>query len=220
MAAGRTDGRIERGNQTRQLILGRAVQIASLEGLERLSLGRLANELNLSKSGVFVLFGSKEELQLATVRAAIKVYLEHVVQPAREVPPGLGRVWRLCDRWLAYSRDRVFPGGCFFYSVSAEFDSRVGKVHDIVASTRNNWLSFVEQTLNEALAAGEITAAADIPQLAFEITALLEAANAESVLTDEFTSYDRAAVGIRHRLLSVATDPDTLPQVPAPSATD
>ncbi|MFE6776781.1 TetR/AcrR family transcriptional regulator [Streptomyces sp. NPDC057702] len=208
------DGRIARGNQTRQTILKRTVEIASVEGLEGLSLGRLASELKLSKSGVFALFGSKEDLQLATVRAAIKVYLEHVVQPARDLPPGIDRLWRVCTGWLAYSRERVFPGGCFFYSVSAEYDAREGKVHDILAAARTNWFSYLEQTVREAQDAGEIVDETDVPQLVFEMVALMEMANAESVLHDETTYYDMAAKAIARRLRAVATDPALLPEAP------
>ncbi|MFF8595300.1 TetR/AcrR family transcriptional regulator [Streptomyces sp. NPDC015220] len=214
MTTTRTDGRIERGNQTRQLILHRAVRIASVEGLEGLSLGRLATELSLSKSGVFALFGSKEELQLATVRAAIKVFIEHVVQPARCLPAGLARVWFLCRNWLVYSERRVFPGGCFFYSVSAEYDARSGKVHDAVAKAHGNWFSLMEQAIEDAKQAGEARADTDVPQLAFEVIALLEMANAESVLHDNFTCYTRAADGILGRLRSAATDPALLPDTP------
>src|SRR5436309_1436787 len=96
-----------------------AVQIASVEGLENLSLGRLATDLNISKSGVFALFGSKDELQLATIRAANSIYVEYIIKPVRKLPPGIVQVWRLCERWLTYSRTRVFPGGCFFFAVSA-----------------------------------------------------------------------------------------------------
>ncbi|MEV7870672.1 TetR/AcrR family transcriptional regulator [Streptomyces sp. NPDC088124] len=210
MAVSRTDGRIERGNQTRRLILGHAVAIASVEGLDGLSLGRLAEELSLSKSGVFALFGSKEELQLATVRAAVKIYIERVVQPAREVPSGLGRVRHMCELWLAYSEQRVFPGGCFFYSVSAEYDARRGLVHDTVAQAQTNWVSFVEQSIEEAREAGEIAEDTDVPQLAFELIAFLEAANGSSVLHDDPASYTRADRAILARLRSVATDPSKL----------
>ncbi|AQS66424.1 TetR/AcrR family transcriptional regulator [Streptomyces pactum] len=212
--AAHVDGRIARGNQTRQLVLKRAVDTASVDGLEGLSLGRLASELELSKSGVFALFGSKEDLQLATVRAAIRIYREHVVQPALDLPPGLGRLWCLCARWISYSRERVFPGGCFFYSVSAEYDARAGKVHDALAEARADWLAFVETTAAEARRAGDVAETADVPQLAFEIVALLEMANAESVLHDEFASYGRAAKGILDRLRAVATDPSLLPEAP------
>ncbi len=214
VAGTQADGRIARGNQTRQLILRRAVEIASVEGLAALSMGQLASELKLSKSGVFALFGSKEDLQLATIRTAITVYLEHVVQPARDLPAGIGRLWRLCTGWLTYSRERVFPGGCFFYSVSAEYDAREGKVHDTLAAARTNWFSYLEQTAREAQLAGELAPDADVPQLVFELVAFLEMANAESVLHDDFTCYDKAAKAVLNRLRSEAADPSLLPATP------
>ncbi|WNF30390.1 TetR/AcrR family transcriptional regulator [Streptomyces sp. C11-1] len=210
----RADGRVERGNQTRRTVLGRAVQIASVEGLEGLSLGRLATELGLSKSGVFALFGSKEELQLATVRAAVAVYVDHVLRPTRSVPPGLRRVWRLCEAWTAYSRERVFRGGCFFYAATAEFDARSGKVHDALASAQTGWVTFVEQTIDEARAAGELAPDTDVRQLAFEVIAFLELANAESVLQNNNLGYDKAARSILGRLRRAATDPTLLPDTP------
>ncbi|MFE2291407.1 TetR/AcrR family transcriptional regulator [Streptomyces sp. NPDC059452] len=211
MAAVRLDGRVERGNQTRQLILGRAVQIASVEGLEGLSLGRLATELKLSKSGVFALFGSKEELQLATVRAAVAVYVDHVLRPTRSVPPGLGRVWRMCDAWITYSRERVFRGGCFFYAATAEFDARHGKVHDALASAQTGWVTFVEETIEEARATGELAGDTDVRQLAFEVIAFLELANAESVLQNNSLGYAKATRAIQARLRAAATEGTTLP---------
>lgn len=211
MVEGRTDGRVERGNRTRRLVLDRAAQLASLEGLDALSLGRLATELQLSKSGVFVLFGSKEELQLATVQAAWRTYSEHVVRPVRETAPGLGRLWQLVSGWLTYSAERVFPGGCFFYSVTAEFDAREGRVHDALARARSDWTAFVERTVQEAVEAGDLVRDTDVPQLAFELVALLEAANAESVLHHEDTCYAKARTGIHRRLSAVATDPALLP---------
>lgn len=214
VAGTQADGRVARGNQTRQLILRRAVDIASVEGLAALSMGRLAGELNLSKSGVFALFGSKEDLQLATVRAAVGVYLEHVVQPARDLPAGVGRLWHLCAGWLTYSRERVFPGGCFFYSVTAEYDAREGKVRDALVATRANWTSYLEQTAREAQLAGEMAGDADVPQLVFELVALLETANAESVLHDDSSPYDKAAKAVLNRLRNVATDPSLLPAAP------
>lgn len=212
MAATHTDGRIARGNQTRQLILGRTMEIASVEGLEALSLGRIARELELSKSGVFALFGSKEELQLATVRAGVRVFVARVVEPCRELPPGVDRVWRVCLAWRAYSEERVFPGGCFFYSVTAEFDSREGPVHDALVTARTDWFDFLEQDVREARDAGEVAEDTDVPQLVFELVALLEMANAESVLHDDFTSYDKATKAILHRLRDVATDAALLPE--------
>lgn len=187
------------------------MEIASVEGLEGLSLGRLATELGLSKSGVFALFGSKEGLQLATVRAAREVYVEEVVAPSRVLPAGLARVWRLTDSYLAYSRRRVFPGGCFFLAVSAEFDARSGPVHDLIATAREEWIGYVESTVDKARQAGELQAELDVPQLTFEIIALLEAANAQSVLFDDASAYGRAGTAVLNRLRSVALDPSALP---------
>ncbi|MFJ9031747.1 TetR/AcrR family transcriptional regulator [Streptomyces sp. NPDC102274] len=209
-----TDGRVERGNQTRRLVLDRTMDIASVEGLEGLSLGRIATELKLSKSGVFALFGSKEELQLATVRAAADVYARHVVRPTRELPPGTGRVWALCRNWLTYSSTRVFAGGCFFYAVAAEFDARSGPVHDAIATSLDDWVSYVERTIEKARLAGGFRAELDVPQLAFEIIALMEAANAKSVLHGDEVAYERAARGILNRLRAGATAPAALPDSP------
>lgn len=209
--AGRTDGRVARGNETRRLVLERAVSVASVDGLDGLTVGRLAADLGLSKSGVFALFGSKEDLQLATVRAAIRIFLEHVVHPAHELPHGMDRLWKLCTGWLSYSQTRVFPGGCFFYSAAAEYDARPGRLHDTVAATRKNWFSFLEQTVREAQQVGEARQDVDLPQLVFEICALMEMANGESVLHGDDTGYRMAAGGILRRLRDVATDPALLP---------
>jgi AcrR family transcriptional regulator len=214
MAVARPDGRVERGNQTRQLILGRAVQVASAEGLEGLSLGGLATELKLSKSGVFALFGSKEELQLATVRAAVTVFVEHVLKPTRAAGPGLSRVWRLCESWLTYSRSRVFQGGCFFYATIAEFDSREGRVHDALASAQTGWVTFVEETVEEARVRGELPGDTDVSQLAFELIAFMELANAESVLHNNALGYTKAARAILGRLRVCALDDSMLPPTP------
>ncbi|KOV69249.1 TetR/AcrR family transcriptional regulator [Streptomyces sp. MMG1121] len=209
----RVDGRVERGNRTRRLVLRRTVEIASVEGLEALTVGRLATELELSKSGVFALFGSKQELQLATVREAGRIFTERVLRPAAETPAGVGRLWRLCELWLEYSRGRVFPGGCFFYGVMAEYDARSGPLHDAAVRAQRDWSAYVERTIEEARTAGELRAGTDVGQLAFELVALLETANALSVLHEEETAYRRARVGIAARLRSAAEDGVPLPQV-------
>ncbi|MGW7204514.1 TetR/AcrR family transcriptional regulator [Streptomyces sp. NPDC054837] len=209
----RLDGRVERGNRTRQSVLRRTVEIASVEGLEALSVGRLATDLRLSKSGVFALFGSKQELQLATVREASRVFVAEVVEPAAKAPAGIGRVWRLCEAWLEYSEGRVFPGGCFFYGVMAEFDAREGAVHDALVRAQRDWGAHVESVIEEARAAGEVRADTDAAQLAFELIALMESANALSVLHGENVAYRRARVGIAARLRAVAVDVASVPQV-------
>lgn len=205
------DGRQVRGENTRRAVLRRAVDIASAEGLEGLSIGRLSTELQLSKSGVFAHFGSKEELQLATVRAAGAIFAEHIVTPALEVRPGLARLWALCDGWLNYAERRIFPGGCFFFSVAAEFDARPGRVHDAVAAAMRRWIGLLEQTVADAVQLGELREPVEASQLAFELDALGRTANAHSVLFGDDDLYVRARAGMLARLRAVATDPGVLP---------
>lgn len=212
------DGRVERGNQTRRTVLDRTMSIASVDGLEGLSLGKIATDLGLSKSGVFALFGSKEDLQLATVRAAAEVFVEQVVQPVRKDPAGIAKVWRLCEHWLGYSGRRTFPGGCFFYAVSAEFDARPGPVRDEVARMGSDWTRYVERVVDEARLAGGFRdgfGAEDVSQLAFEIIALMELANSRSLLHEDAVAYERAGRGVLDRLRAVAVAPGELPERPA-----
>ncbi|WP_225440338.1 TetR/AcrR family transcriptional regulator [Amycolatopsis eburnea] len=204
------DKRILRGMQSRQLILDRAMNIASVEGLESLSVRRLATELDVSKSGVFALFGSKEELQLATVRAAIEVFTAKVVRPARKAPPGIRRVRALGESWLRYTRRPVFDGGCFFTAAAAEFDARPGRVRDTIASARQDWQIFYAATTSEAQELGEITADLDPADLAFELDALARVAAEDAVLFDDDSRYDRVARIMLARLRAVATDPALL----------
>ncbi|OLT28055.1 TetR family transcriptional regulator [Nocardiopsis sp. CNR-923] len=209
-----TDGRILRGEQTRRTVLRRAVDIASEEGLESLSLGRLAKELQISKSGVFAHFGSKEELQLAAVRAASRIYHDHVVREAMEAPPGVDRLWRLCANKLAYSRERVFSGGCFFYTVTAEFESRPGRVRESLVAAQHAWRGLIVRTAEDARQLGELAEDTDTALLAFEVHAFVDAANALSLLEDDLTTpYVTARRALAARLDVLAT-----PAAPRPWA--
>jgi len=194
----KVDGRLRRGDQTRRAVLRRAVDIASVDGLEGLSIGRLATELGISKSGLFAHFGSKEELQLATIRAARRIYADAVVTPAFEVEPGLERVRKLSDCWLEYSRSRVFPGGCFFQKVSHEYAARSGAVHEALAAVHQEWMELMEKVVREAVDLGEL--AADPAQLAFDLNAYYEAANLASILQGNDAGYDKASCSIGARL--------------------
>ncbi|MFJ8582043.1 TetR/AcrR family transcriptional regulator [Micromonospora sp. NPDC093277] len=200
-----------RDEQARNVILRRAADIASRNGLEGLSIGGLSGELGLSKSGLFGYFGSKEELQLATVRAAAQVFITEVVQPALSTPPGLERVWRLCESWLTYSQRRVFPGGCFFFTVAAEFEARPGRVRDAVAAAVLDWRRLVARTVEDARQLGQLIEVADAEQLAFELIAFMETANSVSLLHDEAVAYLRARTAIQARLRTLATDHTALP---------
>ncbi|MBJ7330774.1 MAG: TetR/AcrR family transcriptional regulator [Solirubrobacteraceae bacterium] len=206
-----TDGRVLRGEQTRQAILRRAADIASVEGLEGLSIGRLATALDVSKSGVFAHFGSKEELQLATIRVAAEVFAAHVATPGLEHPPGALRLWRLCDAWLDYAQAPVFPGGCFFCNASAEFDARPGRVRDALADSLRLWQQLLERTAADAQQLGELRDDVDVPQLTFELDAFARAANAVCLLGDDATAFARARRAIRARISAELTDPQLLP---------
>ena len=199
-----------RDDRARQVILRRAADIASQDGLEGLSIGRLATDLGVSKSGLFGFFGSKEELQLATIRTAKGVYLDEVVRPALTVAPGLERVRRLCDNWLSYSQRRVFPGGCFFFAVTAEYDARPGRVRDAVAAASLEWRGLVARAIDDARQLGELTGDADADQLAFELIAFMETANATSLLHDDTEAYQRGRTAIQTRLDAVAMRPAAL----------
>jgi AcrR family transcriptional regulator len=196
----KVDGRLVRGDQTRRAVLRRAVEIASVDGLEGLSIGRLATELGISKSGLFAHFGSKEELQLATIRAARRIYVDAVVTPALEIEPGLGRVRALSECWLEYSRRRVFPGGCFFAKVSHEFGARAGAVHEAMAGVHLEWMELLETSVREAVELGQLDA--DPAQLAFDLNAYYESANLASILHGGETPYMHARQAIRARLES------------------
>ncbi|MEV6973460.1 TetR/AcrR family transcriptional regulator [Kitasatospora sp. NPDC093806] len=209
MAGATTDGRVLRGEETRRTVLRRAVEIASVEGLDALSIGRLATDLGLSKSGVFAGFGSKEELQLATIRAARRIFSDAVLEPIRAEAPGLRRIRRLCESWLDYSRARVFPGGCFFYEVNAEYDARPGPLRDALVANWREWHSTVLDLVAEAGAAGELRPGTDLEDLTFTLVALLESANAQALLFDDDTPYDRAVRAVLHRLRADAADPDS-----------
>src|ERR1700685_2708511 len=130
------------GARTRTAILQTAADLASVDGLDGLSIGRLATELAMSKSGLFAHFGSKEELQLATVEEARQRYTREVIQPARAAGPGITRLHALCEAFLSYLERAVFPGGCFFASAMAEFDSKApGPVRDRIAQCLDQWIN-------------------------------------------------------------------------------
>ena len=166
----------EKGSQTREAILDRAVDLASVEGLEGLTIGRLAAELRMSKSGLFAHFGSKQELQLATIGAAAERFRAGVVEPALELPAGAPRLRALAGRYL----DQVdtYSGGCFWAATSAEYDDRPGPVRDAIAASLDAWLAALEREAREA--------GAEHPQrLAFELYSLVMGANSRYRLTGD-----------------------------------
>src|SRR5215470_8819698 len=151
----------DRAATTRQEILRTSMDIASAEGLEGLSIGRLATERQMSKTGIFAHFGSKEQLQLATVDAAKQVFLEQVVQPSLRHVRGILRLRAMLENWIGYVERIVFHGGCFFAAASAEFDSRPGRVRDEIARLTKAWVTALQDEIVFGRSAKEITASVD-----------------------------------------------------------
>ncbi|HET6673243.1 MAG TPA: TetR/AcrR family transcriptional regulator [Agromyces sp.] len=204
------DGRRVRGDASRRLVLANAVDLASIEGLDGLSIGRLATAAQVSKSGVATLFGTKERLQLATVEAAAQRFRETVLEPARVEPRGIRRIVALLDAWIAYSRDRVFPGGCFFNAAVSEFDAKPGPVRDAIAEAIESWNGYLRVSVGYAVELGELAADADPALLAFECTALLDYANSRSVMTGSNEPYRLARRAMVSRLLAAGADVEVL----------
>jgi AcrR family transcriptional regulator len=158
----------------------------------------------MSKSGLFAHFGSKEELQLATIETASALFAEHVVEPATVASTGLERLQQLADRFLRHVEDDVFPGGCFFASVMAELDTRPGPVRDLAVQVTDEWLGLLETAVRDAQAEGAIDPSEDAAQLAFELDAYLLLANAQFVASRQSTPIERARRALERRLSEAA----------------
>jgi len=187
-----------KGTRTRQSILDRAVDLASVEGLEGLTIGRLAEDLGMSKSGLFAHFGSKEELQLATVEAAQQRFLAEAFLPALKAERGYARLHAICMSWVSYVRRNVFPGGCFFAAASFEFDGRPGLVRNVKAM--EEWVAAIERAIVAAQELGELDAEIEPAQLAFELNSLFFGVNFSYQLRRDRKALMRAEKAIETRL--------------------
>jgi AcrR family transcriptional regulator len=159
----------------------------------------------MSKSGLFAHFGSKEELQLATIEMARQIFVEHVVRPALAGPEGIQRLMGLCQGWLGHVEGKVFKGGCFFTAASLEFDSRTGPVRDAIAATMKTWLSTLARAIEAAKKAKHLKPSVDPEQFAFEIYSLAMGANWALQLLDDKTAMQKARENILQRIRAVAT---------------
>jgi AcrR family transcriptional regulator len=192
-----------KGQRTRNSILEVAAALATEEGLDPLSIGRLAEATGMSKSGLFAHFGSKEELQLATVEHAAKLFVAEVIDPARSAPKGLARIWALCDHMIGYSERQVFPGGCFFAATSFEYNNRPGPVRDRIEEMIRSWLSYLEHAVEQAQEAGELDANASAREISFQLDAFAQASNAQYQLFRDPQVFDDARRAIHERLESL-----------------
>lgn len=189
------------GDRARACIVEHAAELATIEGLDGLSIGRLAEVTGVAKSSVHALFGSKEELQLATILAARDSFVTEVVAPAlATTEPGRERLVALCDGYLDYVERRVFPGGCFFVAVSAEVGARPGRVHDEVARVQAQWRDLLGAEARSAHERSELAEGRDPAQLAFELGVILAGTNIVSVLHNDDRAIARARTAVRDRL--------------------
>jgi AcrR family transcriptional regulator len=186
--------------ETREAVTQIAVDRASVQGLEGLTIGGLAGEVEMRKSSVFSLFGSKQELQLATLEAAIEQFTEEVWEPVADCTPGLERLLALCDSWLAYHEREVMPGGCFLTTATVEFDARPGPLRDKVAATMGRWLEVLEREVAIAIEAGELAADREAADVAFQLNALAAAASYGFHLSRDPEVFARARRSMRRAL--------------------
>jgi AcrR family transcriptional regulator len=188
------------GERSRRTILLTAARLATVEGLDGLSIARLAEASGLSKGGLYAHFGSKEQLQLETIETASAIFQEEVVDKALGAPPGRARLVALADAFLGHLERKVFPGGCFFASAAAEFDTRPGTVLQEIAQFQRGWMALLERLVTEARDGGELDAGVDVGQLAFEVNAMMIGANSGYLLQGDPAVLDRARRAIERLL--------------------
>lgn len=186
--------------RTRERILDRAVAIGSVDGLEGLTIGRLAAELGMSKAGILGHFGTKESLQLAVIDAAAQMFVEQVPGRVPDAPPGMAQLRALCDAWVSYLERKVLPGGCFFTAAAAEFDGRDGPVRDAIADLNARWQRTLRWHIQQATRSGQLPPDTDSDQLVYELYGIMLALNQFLQLHDDHAAPSRAR-GALDRLL-------------------
>ena len=201
-----------KGEATRQAILTRAFEVAKTIGLFGLSIGRLAEETGLSKSGLFAHFGSKEALEVAVVEEAARQFVELVVTPALRQPRGEPRVRALFERWIQWGQR---PGGCFFVGASAELDDRPGLPRDVLVQTCKDWLDTLATAARITVTEGQFRADLEPDQFAFEVYSIMLGFHAYQKFVRAPDSLDRAHEAFERLLISARAPAPTL----APAAT-
>jgi AcrR family transcriptional regulator len=191
--------------RTRDRIIERSMHLASVEGLEGISIGRLASDLGMSKAGVIGHFGSKESLQLATVEAAEGVFRRAILDPTKDEEPGLTRLLAILDAWVEYVATQTFEGGCFFEAANLEMDGRKGPVRDRIAKDHRQWYRVIEKETARAVENGELAADLDVDQVTFELRAIITGLNQGIQLHSDRKAPERARRAMR-RALGIPAD--------------
>jgi AcrR family transcriptional regulator len=193
------------GERTREAIVREAVSLATLDGLEGLSIGNLASALDMSKSGIYAHFGSKQDLQLATVDEAERIFDAEVIEPALGAEPGLAQLVAVCDGFFDHLMRRTFPGGCFFAGATLEMGTRPGPVKEQLAAFQARLSGLIRQFVATALEQHELPADEDPDALTFELNGIILAANSIFVLREDPAALDLARHVVRRRLGITAT---------------
>jgi len=193
------------GERTRQAILARALKIAAREGLAALTIGRLAEELEMSKSGLFAHFHSKRALELATLEMANEVFAEAVLRPAQASRAGIERLWSLCDLWLQHIERRFFSGAYFFTGAFFEYADRPGPIAGAITRVTQEWFSTLRKAVQEAQEQGEIDRDAEPKQVAWELNGRLVGAY-WAYLLEGGDRCREARAALLGRLRELATD--------------
>jgi AcrR family transcriptional regulator len=194
------------GLASRRAILEAAARLATVRGLEGLSIGDLAQHIGMSKSGLYAHFKSKEELELATVDTAAEIFEGDVIQKVDPSVRGIARVGALTEAFIQHLMRRVFPGGCFFASVAAQLAPQPGPVRDRVMRLQSAWVAQFTLALRQACQAGDLPRDADVDQLAFEITAMMFRANFAWIVTEDKHVLDQARTGVKNVLARAAQE--------------
>jgi len=188
------------GERTRDTILRAAAALATVDGLDGLSIGTLAAVLGMSKSRLHAHFGSKTDLQLATVAEAARIFDAEVIEPALAAPAGLGQLAAVCEAFFAHLERQTFPGGCFMASAALEMGVRPGPVKDLVASFQSQFGDLIRGFAAAAVASNELPAGEDPDRLAFELNGIMLAADTNFVLHDDPAVLDLARQIVHQRL--------------------
>ncbi len=183
---------MSKGERTHTAILDRATGLASQVGLTGLTIGALADDLRLSKSGLFAHFQSKEALQIAVLDHAAQRFAETVVRPALQEPRGAARLHALFDRWIAWERDEALPGGCIFVAATAELDDRPGPVRDRLVALQRDWISVLATSVRKGIESGHFRPDADAAQFAQDMYGVMLALHFHSRLMGDAGAEARA----------------------------
>ena len=197
----------EDGLRTRKAILLEAVSLATVEGLEGLSIGGLAKSLGISKSGLYAHFGSKQELQLATIDEAERIFDLEVIDPSAKAPEGIGQLVALCDLFFDHLQRHTFPGGCFFASAVLEMGTRPGPVKERVGRFQQRFIGLVLGYAVRARELGQLDPDEDLMILVFDVNGIILAANTSFVMNDDAAMLGVARRAVRRRLGVADTDP-------------